>query len=135
MLTLEDIRQYISGLGITENVYIGKLDNKKEKSIGVYHRKIDGPAQVALGGLAYTSYGTRPISLLVHWSRNVSESEKAAYALYEKLLNESSLVIGTTNINCLILQVPEPADVGTDDNGVYEYVIWLDFIYQRESEE
>ena len=27
--------------------------------------------------------------------------------------------------------VPEPQDVGTDDNGVYEYVIWLDFVYQR----
>ena len=36
-----------------------------------------------------------------------------------------------TPINCIILQVPEPVDVGTDDKGVYEYVIWLDFVYQR----
>ena len=35
MLTLKDVRQYISGLQITadDQVHIGKLDNKKEKSI------------------------------------------------------------------------------------------------------
>ena len=40
-------------------------------------------------------------------------------------------MIGDTNINFLVLQVPNPVNVGSDDNGVYEYVIWLDFIYQR----
>jgi len=137
MLTLKDIRQYISSLKIAsdEHVYIGKLDNKQEKSIGVYHRKADGPAQIALGGLSCTSYGTKPISLLVHWNRNVSESEKAACQLYDKLIHESSLMIGDTEIRFLVLQVPEPVDVGTDENGIYEYVIWLDFIYQRKEEE
>ena len=45
MLTLKDVRQYISGLQITadDRVHIGKLDNKKEKSIGVYPRKGSGP--------------------------------------------------------------------------------------------
>ena len=39
MLTLDDIRGYIACFGIAEdkNVYIGKLNNKKEHSIGVYH--------------------------------------------------------------------------------------------------
>lgn len=133
MLTLAEIRQYISDLGIAadNNVYIGKLDSKKEKSIGVYNRKADGPAQIALGGLECTTYNVRPISLLVHWNKSVSESEEAAYILYEKLLNESSLMIGNTEVRFLILQVPQPVDVGTDDGGVYEYVIWLDFVYQR----
>lgn len=133
MLTLGDIRNYISGLGVVEdsNVFIGKLDNKKQKSIGVYDRKADGPAKIALGGISCTSYGSKPISLLVHWNRSISETERAAYELYEKLMKESSLIIGDTNINFLVLQVPNPVNVGTDDNGVYEYVIWLDFIYQR----
>ncbi len=36
MLSLKDIRQYISDLSIAEddNVYMGKLDNKSQKSIG-----------------------------------------------------------------------------------------------------
>ncbi len=133
MLTLDDIRGYIGGLGITadRNVYIGKLNNKKDHSIGVYHRQGSGPPVMALGGYDYSSYDVRRISLLVHWDRDVQASEQAAYGLYEKLKNVSSLSIGDTPINCIILQVPEPVDVVTDDKGVYEYVIWLDFVYQR----
>lgn len=133
MLTLNDIRGYIAGLGIADdkNVYIGKLNNKKEHSIGVYHRQGSGPPVMALGGYDYSSYDIRRISLLIHWDKEVRTSEQAAYGLYEKLKNVSSLFIGDTPINCIILQVPEPVDVGTDDNGVYEYVIWLDFVYQR----
>ena len=51
--------------------------------------------------------------------------------MYEKLEKESSLTLGDTEIRFLVLQMPQPQDVGTDDNGVYEYVIWLDFVYQR----
>ena len=133
MLTLNDIRGYIAGLGIADdkNVYIGKLNNKKDRSIGVYHRHGSGPPVMALGGYDHSSYDIRRISLLIHWDKDVRASEQAAYSLYEKLKNVSSLSIGDTPINCIILQVPEPVDVGTDDNGVYEYVIWLDFVYQR----
>lgn len=133
MLALKDIRQYISDLGIAEDgkVYIGKLDNKQHKSIGVYSRTVNGPPQVALGGLSCTTYAVKHISLLVHWTRDKDESERTACALYEKLLNVSSLIIGDTHIYYLCLLVPEPQDVGTDDAGVYEYVIWLDLIYER----
>ena len=50
MLTLDDIRGYIGGLGITadRNVYIGKLNSKKDHSIGVYHRQGSGPPVMAL---------------------------------------------------------------------------------------
>ena len=53
------------------------------------------------------------------------------YELFETIRNVSSLDIGDTHINYIRLMVPEPQDVGTDDNGVYEYVIWLDLIYER----
>lgn len=133
MLTLDNIRGYIAGLGIAEdnNVYIGKLDGKKDHSIGVYNRKTDGTPNIALGGLECTTYDIKPVSLLIHWDKNIFQSEEAANRLYEKLLSESSLMIDTIHINYLALRVPSPVDVGTDDNGVYEYVIWLDFIYER----
>ena len=132
MLKTTDIREWIASLEIAEDehVYMGKLDNKQQKSIGVYSRNSSGPPNVALGGLDYTSYDVRPISLLVHWNRSKPESEAAAYELFESIRNVSSLDIGDTHINYIRLMVPEPQDVGTDDNGVYEYVIWLDFIYQ-----
>ena len=133
MLKTTDIREWIASLGIAEDehVYMGKLDNKQQKSIGVYSRSSSGPPNIALGGLDYTSYDVRPISLLVHWNRSKPESEAAAYKLFETIRNVSSLDIGDTHINCIRLMVPEPQDVGTDDNGIYEYVIWLEFIYQR----
>ena len=78
MLSLNDIRGYIAGLGIAEDnrVFIGKLDNKKEKSIGIYNRKGEGALTFPLGGRDYASYDTKRVSLLIHWSRNVLESEK-----------------------------------------------------------
>lgn len=133
MLPLRDVRQYISGLGLAvdDRVYIGKMDGKKQKSIGVYSRPTSGNPNIAIGGLDCTTYDTKPISLLIHWNKSKSESESAAYGLFEKLRSTTSLNIGDTHINFLRLMVPEPQDVGTDDDGVYEYVIWLDFIYQR----
>ncbi|MFT4107742.1 MAG: minor capsid protein [Lacrimispora sp.] len=133
MLTLKDVRQYISGLGIAvdDNVYTGKLDSKKQKSIGVYSRPTSGPANIAIGGLECTTYDTKPVSLLIHWNKNKDETERAAYRLFEKLRSVSSLTIGDAHVNYLRLMVPEPQDVGSDDDRVYEYVIWLDFIYER----
>ncbi|MGC6177001.1 phage tail terminator protein [Lacrimispora sp. 38-1] len=133
MLSLKDVRQYISSLNITadDNVYIGKLDNKKQKSIVVYSRQVSGSPNIAIGGLECTTYDTKPVSLLLHWNKSKDETERAAYDLFEKLRSVTSLTIGDTPINYLRLMVPEPQDVGTDDGGVYEYVIWLDFIYER----
>ena len=133
MLPLKDIRQWVSGLGIAadDRVYIGKMDGKKQKSIGVYSRPTSGNPNIAIGGLDCTTYDTKPISLLVHWNKSKGEAEEAAYGLFEQLRSATSLNIGDTHINFLRLMVPEPQDIGTDEGGVYEYVIWLDFIYQR----
>lgn len=108
MLTLDNIRGYIASLGIADdnNVYIGKLNGKKEHSIGVYHRKDSGPPVMALGGYEYSSYDIRRISLLIHWDKDVQASEQAAYTLYEKLKNVSSLSIGDTPITVLSFRYP-----------------------------
>lgn len=136
MLGLKDIRQYIASLGIAvdEHVYIGKLDSKQQKSIGVYSRPTSGSPRTALGGLDCTTYDIKPVSLLVHWTRSASESEEAAFLLFEKLRSTTRLSIGDTHIHYLRLMVPEPQAIDTDDHGVYEYVIWLDLIYERKDE-
>lgn len=133
MLALANIRDYISSFGIAEDssVYSGKLDNKKEKSIGVYQRKAEGSPGIALGGYGSSSYEVKPIAILVHWNKSQRETEAAAFALFVKLKNETVVDIGGMHIQFIRLMVPEPQDVGTDDNGVYECVIWLDIIYER----
>lgn len=133
MLSLIGIRQYISDLNIADdsNVYIGKLDNKKQKSIGVYNRKSEGALNVPLGGLKKSSYGIKGISLLVHWNKSVRDSEKAAYQLFDSLISSENLKIDGNDIYYIRFNTSGPVDVGTDSNGVYEYVIWIDFIYER----
>ena len=133
MIALTDVRQGIADLKIAENdhVYIGKLDNKKERSIGVYGRQTNGQPFIALGGLPCTTYAVRPISLLVHWTKQKTESEAAAYQLFEQLMAVTSLDLGGIPVNYLRMMVPEPQDVGTDDGGVYEYVIRPDLVYER----
>lgn len=131
MLSLADIRDWIKSLGAAEHYYIGKLDNKMEKSIGVYQRQENGPPVTAIGGLGCTKYDIKKISVLVHWSKNARETEAAASALFEKLRHFTSVEIGQTHITYLMLLIPEPQDVGTDDNGVYERVIWFDLYYER----
>lgn len=133
MFSMAEIRDFIAGLGITEkdHVYLGKLDNKKEKSIGVYSRKRDGPPGISLGGYDTTTYDTKPVSLLIHWNKSLREAEEAAFNLFEKLRQFTSLTVGNTHVYYLKIMVPEPQDVGSDEKGVYEYVIWLDFIYER----
>ena len=56
LLGLADIRDWIKSLNYTasENCYIGKLDNKKDKSIGVYQLKTSNEANIAIGGIDNT---------------------------------------------------------------------------------
>lgn len=131
-MTLADVRDWVKTLGIGENFYIGKLDNKKEKSIGVYQRKPSGKADIAIGGLRSTKTAIKQVSVLIHWNKYADETEDAAQELYDKLLRVKEVTIAGKHVNYIRLEVPEPIDVGTDDNGVYERVIWLDFIYERE---
>ncbi len=131
MLTLADVRDWLKSFGFAEHYYIGKLDNKEQKSIGVYQRKETGTPRITIGGLDNTRYDMKRISVLLHWNQNARETEEAALAFWEKLREVTNVQIGETHVDYLMLLVPEPQDVGTDDNGVYERVIWFDLYYER----
>lgn len=106
MLKLSDIQEYVICVGITQNVYIGRLDNKIEKSIGVYSRKGEGKPITAIGGDRFSSYNIRPVSLLIHWNKDKDESEKAAFELFERLRSETRTTIGSIQIPFVRLMVP-----------------------------
>ncbi len=128
MLYLSNIRDWLKTFGMAENYYIGKLDNKKDKSIGVYQLGARPPT-IAIGKLS--SYEVRKISLLVHWNKNQDQTEKAAYELYKKLRAVSSFTLDGTQVQFINLIHAEPINIGTDDNGVYEWVIEFDIYYER----
>lgn len=131
MLALSDIRDWIKTLGVGENFYTGKLDNKKEKSIGIYQRPSYGKAEIAIGGLKNTKTRSKQISVLVHWTKYSSETDEAAQRLYDAIAETKELEIAGKHVDHILLDMPEPADVGTDDAGVYERVIWITLYYQE----
>jgi hypothetical protein len=133
MLGIGDVRDYIAGLGIADNdnVYCGKLDNKKDKSIGVYNLNRQRQPQTAVGGLNNSSYRIKSISILVHWNTSVRDTEKAAEQLYNMLRDTNNKIINDTKLLFTKMQVDGPVDVGTDDKGIFESVIELDIYYER----
>lgn len=133
MLVIGDVRDYIAGLGIADNnnVYCGKLDNKKDKSIGVYNLNRQRPLQTAVGGLNNSSYRIKSVSILVHWNKSVRDTEETSEQLYNMLRDTNNKIINDTRLLFTKMQVDGPVDVGTDDKGIFESVIELDIYYER----
>lgn len=136
MLMLEDVRDLVSSLGLTEDhkVYMGKLDAKQDQSIGVYNLKRSAPYTVAIGGKDKESYGTKQVSILIHWNRSMWDTEAVSAALFEKLAAMREVRINEKQIKFIHPLVDQPVDVGTDDNGIYEMVIEIELIYERKGD-
>ncbi len=131
MITLANIRDWLKSYSNAEHFYIGKLDNKQDKSLGVYSLKRSGPPVTAIG--TQSTYDIIGVSLLIHWNNNANETEIEARQLYEILRTVKNITINNTLIYMIELLVPEPIDVGTDDKGIYERVIELKFYYERKN--
>ena len=131
MLYLEDIKDWIKTIYDAEHYYMGKLDNKQNKSVGIYQRKTSSSPRICIGGDKNTSYEIKPISILVHWSNDASETEKEAYELFNNIKQCENVTINNIQIPYIRLLNSEPIDVGTDDKGIYERVIELDIYYSK----
>lgn len=129
-MMLSDVRDYIASLKLSEHVYMGKLPDKQEKSIGVYNSKHQHAYHTAIGGPSLESYGTKYVTLLVHWNKSPRDTEKAATDLFEALRAAREVTVNNAKIK-FIQPLYEIQDVGTDDAGVYEMVIEAAVIYEK----
>ena len=132
-MMLSDIRDWVESLGITSSVYMGKLDAKQDRSIGVYNSKHEHAYKTAIGGPEMESYGTKYVTLLVHWDKSPRDTEKAAMALFEAVRGTREVTINNEIIK-FIQPLYELQDVGTDDAGICEMVIEAAIIYERKGE-
>ncbi len=132
MLPLADVRDFIAELKISadDHTYMGRLDNKKECSIGIYDSKRNSNFNMALGGNSNKSYDVKRVTLLVHWNKSLRETEKKAYELVEALSGVEDAAINTSTI-CFIFPT-EPIPVDSDSSGVYEMVVDADIYYKTE---
>lgn len=137
MLYLKDITDFFKELNVSENwgienFYRGKLDNKKNKSLGFYDLE-HGAYIIPVGGPDLKYYDEKYISLLIHWNNNSDETEIISNKIYYKLIdlyNTKPLYINDHLITQIKL-LSDNEDVGTDDKGVYERVIQFKLVYKR----
>lgn len=129
-MLLSEIREYLKTKIDCPQWYSGKIDASKEQCIGLY--SVQGPAPfIALGGLENTSYSTKAISILVHWTKNSKTAEEKAQEVYNTLFCNSNAVIGGHKVIKFDMRTSEPVSVGADDNGIFEFVIETVIYYER----
>lgn len=129
-MMLSDIRDYIATMEVSQSVYIGPLPDKEEKTIGVYNSKHQREYYVAIGGPQLESYGTKYVTLLLHWNKSQRETEKAGMELFEKVRSTRNVSINNEIIK-FIQPLYELQDVGVDDAGIYEMVIEMAVVYDK----
>lgn len=125
---LVEFKDYIKQFNIGEHFSIGKIDSSKDKSIGIYGDSY--PIRIEAIG-KNSSYDIANIRILVHWTKNLMETEEAARELFKNLRYKTDFYMNDIKVNYLDLSTGEPIFVGTDENGVYEYVITLRINYRR----
>ncbi|CAM2949578.1 minor capsid protein [Hathewaya histolytica] len=128
-MLLSEVREYLKTKIDCPQWYSGKIDASKEQCIGLYNIQSPAP-NIALGGLTNTSYSTKAISILVHWTKNCNIAEKKAQEVYNVLFGQGA-TIGGNKVIKFDMRTSEPIGVGTDTNGIYEYVIETVIYYER----
>ena len=129
-MTLADVRDYIASLNLADHVYMGKLPDKEEKSIGVYNSKHQYLYHTAIGGPDQESYGQKYVTFLVHWNKSPRDTEKATTDLFEALRQARDVTVNDETIK-FIQPLYEIQNVGTTDAGIYEMVIEMAVIYEK----
>lgn len=129
-MTLADVRDFLKSKIDCPYWYVGKRDTAKEQSITVYPTQ--GPVPVLpIGGLKNASYGTKTVSVLIHWGRSCTPAEEKAQEVYDCLFGQNG-TIGGREIIKFDIRTDAPIGVGTDEKGFYEYVINFVIYYKKE---
>lgn len=129
-MTISDFRDWLKTKIDCPNWFAGGLRTTDEKAIVIYN----GQAFVnpmAIGGLQNSSYKGKGIRILVHWNKNVRESELKAQEVYSTIYGLTNVEIAGKRVIKFNMRDPEPVYLGVDESGIYEYVIDLEIIYER----
>lgn len=129
MVYTADVRDWLKTLSSADHYSIGKIDNRLDKSIGVYALNAGGYPVRTIG--QDSTYTILSVSILLHWSKDAKTSEQAARQLFEALRTAESQTINGHKIYLLDLLTPDPVFVGTDEKGVYEWVVECSIYYER----
>jgi hypothetical protein len=129
-MTISDFKDWLKTKIDCPTWYVGGLRTTDEKAIVIYNgRAFVNP--MAIGGPQNSSYRGKGIRILIHWNKNVKESELKAQEVYNTLYGLTGVEIAGKRIIKFNMRDPEPVYLGVDDSGIYEYVIDLEMIIER----
>lgn len=129
-MTISDFRDWLRQQINCPNWSAGGLREDKEKTIVIYN----GQAFVnpmAIGGTQNSSYKGKGIRVLIHWNKDIRDSELKAQEVYNYLHGLTNVEIAGKRVVQFNMRDPEPIYLGVDDSGIYEYVIDLEIIHER----
>ena len=128
-MTISDFKDWLKTRVSCPNWFAGGLRSTNEKAIVIYNGKaFNNP--MAIGGIQNSSYVGKGIRILVHWNKNVNESELKAQEVYSVLCGSNETIANKRAIQ-FKMRDPEPIYLGVDSSGIYEYVIDLEIIHER----
>lgn len=133
MMTLKDIKDWLKGSLVADVWKIGAYDNANDKTICV-RNLTSNRNRIAVGGLSNTSTVVKGVSIVVHWNKNPDETERVAQEVHALFYGQNPTINGYRIVKC-DMRSDEPISVGTDSNGIYEYVVELWITYMRERKE
>ncbi|TCU74230.1 hypothetical protein EV204_104268 [Tissierella praeacuta] len=129
-MTISDFKDWLKTKIDCPNWFTGGLRSIDQKSIVVYNGKaFINP--MAIGGIQNSSYKGKGIRILVHWNKNIKESELKAQEIYNFINGLTNVKIADKRVIQFKTRDPEPIYLGVDDSGIFEYVIDLEIVYER----
>ena len=99
--------------------------------MGVYPAARSGPAHIALGGAAQTSYQVQAFRLLLRWGKAQPEAEAQATALWGLFYGLAGAQMAGADV-CLADPGVGPIPLGRGADGVFEYAINLTMTCKKE---
>lgn len=129
-MTISDFKDWLKTKIDCPNWFAGGLRTTDEKTIVIYN----GQAFInpmAIGGPQNSSYKGKGIRILIHWNKNIKESEEKALEIYNALHGLTNVEIAGKRVIQFNMREPEPIYLGVDESGIFEYVIDLEIIYQK----
>ena len=130
MITISDFKDWLKSKIDCPTWFTGGLRSADEKAIVIYNGKAyTNP--MAIGGIKNSSYKGKGIRILIHWNKNIKESELKAQEIYNSINGLANVKIADKRVIQFKMRDPEPIYLGVDNSGIYEYVIDLEIIIER----
>lgn len=135
MLTISEFIGYLKQQSefVGVKFYNGTIDKNEQKCVGIYLAGRGNP-NMALGGPECSSFNTKSISILIHWTENSNQCELFSNKLYKFLMVQSNFILNGRRIINVQMLDDGPIDIKRDENNICEMVIRCNIFYGKKEE-